>query len=137
MGPITLGWLRRIRHIGDSLGGDMFKEHDVIALTAHIPFHVLFDVDANGPLSGVGGSDTGLIPGDVGTIIHIYPQDKAFMVEFLTSDGEPVAIADVLPSQARSATKYDLATARFRKTGYVKAKASTTTKAKNVVRVRA
>ena len=93
----------------------MFKEHDVIALTDHIPFDDLFDVDVNGPLSSFGGSDTGLIPGDVGTIVHIYPRGVAFIVEFLTSVGDPVAIADVLPSQARRATKHDLATDRFRK----------------------
>ena len=93
----------------------MFKEHDVIALTDHIPFDDLFDVDVNGPLSSFGGSDTGLIPGDVGTIVHIYPRCAAFIVEFLTSSGEPVAIADVLPSQSRHSTEKDLAIDRFRK----------------------
>ena len=92
----------------------MFKEHDMIALTEHIPLASLFDADADA-LSDSGNPHAGLVPGDIGTIVHIYPRGVAFIVEFLTSDGDMVAIADVTPSQARRATKADVADARFRK----------------------
>ncbi|MDE2815630.1 MAG: DUF4926 domain-containing protein [Chloroflexota bacterium] len=43
--------------------------------------------------------------GDVGTIIHIHPEERAFVVEFMAQDGETRAIATVLPSQARPVTR--------------------------------
>ena len=92
----------------------MFKEHDMIALTEHIPLDSLFDADADALLDN-DNPHAGLVPGDVGTIVHIYPRDEAFIVEFLTSGGAPVAIADALPRQVRRATKADLADARFKK----------------------
>ena len=73
----------------------MFKEHDIIALTADIP-------------------EDGLETGDVGTIVHIYPQGEAFVVEFMTSDGWTVAITDVLASQMRLASRDDTKHARKR-----------------------
>ena len=56
----------------------MFKEHDRIVLTIDI-------------------SDDGLKAGDVGTIVHVYPQREAFEVEFLTLDGDTAAIVNILP----------------------------------------
>ena len=91
----------------------MFKEFDVIALTGQIPLEGLFDVSSGSPLHETNNPERGLIPGDVGTIVHVYPGGDAFMVEFLEDDGHTVAIADVLPSQARLATKEDLANYRF------------------------
>ena len=71
----------------------MFKEHDRIVLTTDIP-------------------QEGLKAGDVGTIVHIYPQGEAFDVEFLTLDGDTAAIATVLPSRARPVTNKDITHAR-------------------------
>ena len=64
----------------------MFKEHEQIVLTAS--------------LTGDNGEE--LKPGDVGTVIHIHPNQQAFVVEFISLDGSTSAIATVLPSQARS-----------------------------------
>ena len=63
-----------------------------------------------------------LQPGDVGTIVHIHPGDQAFVAEFLALDGETVAIATVLRSQARPVTSADLTHARPIETGRVKDK---------------
>ena len=62
----------------------MLREHDRIALTTDLP-------------------ECALKIGYVGTIVHIYPRRVAYEVEFL-SDGN-TAIATVLPTQARPATK--------------------------------
>ena len=53
-----------------------------------------------------------LQPGDVGTVVHVHPNGAAFVVEFTALDGETIAIATVLPSQARPVTKADLTHAR-------------------------
>ena len=71
----------------------MFKEHDLLVLTADI-------------------SEKGLQAGDVGTIVHIHPEGKAFVVEFMALDGDTLAIATVLPSQARPVTGQDITHAR-------------------------
>ena len=74
----------------------MFKEHEQIVLTADV------------------FSDDGkeLKPGDVGAIIHIHQDEEALVVEFMSLDGDTVAIATVLPSQARPVTNADLTHAR-------------------------
>ena len=61
------------------------KEHEQIVLTADV----------------VGDEGEELKSGDVGTIIHIHPNEEALVVEFMSLDGDTVAIATVLPSQAR------------------------------------
>lgn len=65
----------------------MFKEHQQIVLTAPV----------------TGDEQQELQPGDVATIIHIHPNQKAFVAEFTSPDGETIAIATVLRSQARPA----------------------------------
>ena len=62
----------------------MFKEHEQIVLTADV--------------RGDGGVE--LKRGDVGAIVHIHPGGKALVVEFIALDGDTLAIATVLPSQA-------------------------------------
>ena len=74
----------------------MFKEHEQIVLTADV----------------FGDEGEELKSGDVGTIIHIHPDQEALVVEFLSLDGDTVAIATVLPSQARPVTSADLTQAR-------------------------
>ncbi len=60
----------------------MFKEHERIVLISDI-------------------LEEGLVAGDVGTIVHVHPRREAFVVEFMTLDGNTATIATVLPSQAR------------------------------------
>ena len=74
----------------------MFKEPEQIVLTADV----------------FGDEGEELKSGDVGTIIHIHPDQEALVVEFLSLDGDTVAIATVLPSQARPVTNADLTHAR-------------------------
>ncbi len=71
----------------------MFKELDCVILTT--------DID-----------EEDLKAGDAGTIVHMYPGGDAFIVEFLTLDGDTVALVDVLPSQARPVTSKDITHAR-------------------------
>ena len=66
----------------------MVKELDCIVLTTDI-------------------AEEGLKAGDAGTIVHVYPGGDAFTVELLTLGGDTVAVADVLPSQARPVTEVD------------------------------
>ena len=74
----------------------MFKEQEQIVLTA----------------DAFGDEGVELKSGDVGTIIHIHLNEKALVVEFLSLNGDTVAIATVLPSQARPVTNADLTHAR-------------------------
>ena len=71
----------------------MFKELDGVVLTT--------DID-----------EEGLKSGDAGTIVHMYPGGDAFIVEFMTLDGDTVALVDILPSQARPVTNKDVTHAR-------------------------
>ena len=71
----------------------MFKELDGVILTTDI-------------------EEEGLKAGDAGTIVHMYPGGDAFIVEFLTLDGDTVALVDLLPSQARPVTNRDITHAR-------------------------
>ena len=74
----------------------MFGEHEQVVLTAD--------------LKGDQGED--LRPGDVGVVVHVHPHGEAYVVEFLTLDGDTAAIATVLPSQARAVTSKDITHAR-------------------------
>lgn len=74
----------------------MFKEHVQIVL-----------IDS---VSGDGSVE--LKPGDVGTIVHVHHGDEAFVVDFMALDGETLAIATVLPSQARPVSDADMTHAR-------------------------
>ena len=69
----------------------MFKEHDLIVLTA-----------------GVGD----LKAGDVGTIVHVHPGREAYVVEFTTLDGSTVAVATVPAKRIRPVTSEDIARSR-------------------------
>ena len=74
----------------------MFEEHEQIVLTAEV----------------LGDEGEALKPGDVGTLIHIHPDEEAAVVEFLSLAGGTVALATVLPSQMRPVTGADLTHAR-------------------------
>jgi hypothetical protein len=60
----------------------MIREHDRVVLTA--PVH-----------------KERLEIGDVGTVVHVYQDGKAFEVEFTTLDGETAAVATVEASAVR------------------------------------
>ncbi|MDE0684543.1 MAG: DUF4926 domain-containing protein [Candidatus Poribacteria bacterium] len=74
----------------------MFKEQEQIVLTADV----------------FGDEGEELKSGDAGTIIHIHPDKEALVVEFMSLNGDTVAVATVLPSQARPVTNVDLTHAR-------------------------
>ena len=67
----------------------MFKELDRIVL--------LTDVAADG-----------LQAGDVGTIVHVYEDGKAFEVEFISLAGDTVAVTTLLAAQVRPVGKQDI-----------------------------
>ena len=93
----------------------MFKELDAIVLTTEIPLEHIWDIPPGSPLLENSNSGEGLKAGDVGTIVYIQGAGEALEVEFLKPDGYTVAIATVLPSQVRPATKKDSANYRFEK----------------------
>ena len=74
----------------------MFEEHQQIVLAEEI----------------FGDEGMQLKPGDVGAIVHLHPNKEALVVEFTTLGGDTVAIATVLPSQARPVTSGDMTHAR-------------------------
>ena len=74
----------------------MFHEHEQIILTADV----------------VGDEGQELKPGDVGTVIHVHPGNPAAVVEFMSLDGDTVAVATVMSSQVRSVTSADITHAR-------------------------
>ena len=50
----------------------------------------------------------GLEAGDVGTIVHVYPDEKAFEVEFVALDGHTTAVATVEAANIRRVTRKDM-----------------------------
>ena len=58
----------------------MIKEHERIVLTTSVPAE-------------------GLEAGDVGTVVHVYKDDQAYEVEFVTLDGHTAAVVTLEASQ--------------------------------------
>lgn len=54
----------------------------------------------------------GLEPGDVGTVVYIHQNGRAFEVEFTTLDGETAAVVTVEASQVRPVGGRDISHAR-------------------------
>ena len=71
----------------------MIKEHDRVVLTAPMP-------------------NERLEVGDVGTVVHVYPDGKAFEVEFTTLDGHTAAVATVEASSVRPVTGREITHSR-------------------------
>ncbi len=71
----------------------MIKEHDRIVLTGDL-------------------ADGELRDGDVGTVVHVYPDGDTFEVEFLTLDGETVSVVSLPASQVRPIGKREVTHAR-------------------------
>jgi hypothetical protein len=60
----------------------MIREHDRVVLTISLP-------------------DEGLEPGDIGAVVHIYPQRQAYELEFVTLTGKTAAVVTVAADQIR------------------------------------
>ena len=71
----------------------MIAEHDRVVLTAPVP-------------------KERLEIGDVGTVVHVYEDGKAFEVEFTALDGHTAAIATVEASQVRPIGSREITHAR-------------------------
>ncbi|MBE2225382.1 MAG: DUF4926 domain-containing protein [Anaerolineae bacterium] len=71
----------------------MIKEHDRIILTTDLP-------------------DYGLKIGDIGTIVLVHAKSKGFEVEFVSLDGETVAVVSLLTNQVRPIGQREIAHAR-------------------------
>ena len=50
--------------------------------------------------------------GDVGTVIHVYADGKAFEIEFMTLDGQTAAVATVEASTVRPVTSREITHSR-------------------------
>ncbi len=50
----------------------------------------------------------GLKTGDVGTVVHVYRESKAFEVEFMTLDGGTVAVVTLPASDVRPVSNRDI-----------------------------
>lgn len=66
----------------------MIPEHDRIVLTCDLPEH-------------------GLKAGDVGTVVHVH-ENKGYEVEFMTLDGETVAVETLEKDQVRPIGPYEM-----------------------------
>ena len=71
----------------------MINEHDRIVLTERVPAK-------------------GLEMGDVGTVVHVYADGKAFEVEFTTLDGKTAAVATVEALAVRPVTGREITHSR-------------------------
>ncbi len=71
----------------------MIREHERVVLTAPVP-------------------KERLEIGDVGTVVHVYTDGKAFEVEFTTLDGRTAAVATVEASGVRPVTSHEITHAR-------------------------
>ena len=71
----------------------MITEYERIVLTAHLP-------------------EEGLEPGDVGTVVFVHSEGKAYEVEFTTLGGMTAAVATVCADQVRPIGQADLLHAR-------------------------
>jgi hypothetical protein len=67
----------------------MIRELDTVVLTHHIEEH-------------------GLEPGDLGTVVHSYSDGKAFEVEFVTAEGETVALLTLTHADIRLVGKREI-----------------------------
>lgn len=71
----------------------MIKEHDRVVLTTAV-------------------AKERLEIGDVGTVVHVYGDGKAYEVEFTSLDGGTVAVATVEASNVRPVTNHEITHAR-------------------------
>jgi hypothetical protein len=71
----------------------MIQELNCVALTEDLP-------------------QVGLKKDDLGSVVLVHPGNKGFEVEFLTLDGETVAVVSLFPHQVRTTGRNEVAQAR-------------------------
>ena len=71
----------------------MINEHDRVALDRALP-------------------DIGLAQGDLGTIVHVYEDGKAFEVEFMTLTGDTIGVVTLDAKDVRPTRASEIAHAR-------------------------
>ena len=71
----------------------MIKEHDRVILTDAI-------------------EEYGLKPGDIGAVVYVHSEGKAFEVEFVTLDGATAAVLELESHQVRVAAAREIPHAR-------------------------
>jgi hypothetical protein len=71
----------------------LFKEHERVVLTSDVPAE-------------------GLEAGDVGTVVHVYRNGKAYEVEFVTLDGRTAAVVTLEAEQVRAVGRREITHAR-------------------------
>lgn len=71
----------------------MIKEHERVVLTKPMPAE-------------------GLEAGDVGTVVHVYRDGKAYEVEFVALDGHTAAVVTLESSHVRPVTGREITHAR-------------------------
>jgi len=71
----------------------MIKEHDRVVLKADVPAERLE-------------------AGDVGTVVHIYPDGKAYEVEFVSLEGRTLAVVTLEAAQVRTVSDREITHAR-------------------------
>ena len=54
----------------------------------------------------------GLKEGDIGTVVLVHQNGKGYEVEFVTLDGETVAVVSLFPTQLRPVSRREIAHAR-------------------------
>ena len=67
----------------------MIVEHERVVLTVSLP-------------------EAGLEAGDVGVVVHVYADKRAYEVEFVTLDGHTTAVVTLEVSQVRPVTSRDM-----------------------------
>lgn len=71
----------------------MIREHDRVVLTAALPAD-------------------GLEAGDIGAVVHIYPEASAYEVEFITLTGQTAAVVTVPAGKVRPVSSTEIPHAR-------------------------
>lgn len=76
----------------------MIEELERIVLTVDLPAH-------------------NLKSGDVGTVVLVHQAQRGYEVEFVTLDGETIAVVSLLPTQLRPIGRREIAQARLIEVG--------------------
>jgi hypothetical protein len=71
----------------------MIEEHDCVVLTVDLPTE-------------------GLAAGDIGAVVHIHRAGEGYEVEFITLDGQAVAVSTLLANQVRPIGRREIAHVR-------------------------
>jgi hypothetical protein len=95
-------------------------EHDVIEWE-EVAFGAVYAVEGAGEIAmqehevvalDVDQPEYDLARGDLGTIVHVPPGGEGFLVEFITLDGETVAVLALRPDQVRPIGRREIAHVR-------------------------